>query len=74
MLCDRCKKAEPSPEGSEAGTSRLPDDPMGDLRTLICEACGSVLPAPDTAEGRGRKMEQLARFGIGVDRRTLLEP
>ena len=74
MFCERCKNTVALPQDAEPGIARMPLHPLGELGALICEACGSVLPPPEATPGRIRKMAQLARFGIGVNRRTLLEP
>jgi hypothetical protein len=44
---------------------------VGELRGLVCERCGTVLPTKDPAEVMLSKLTQLSRFGLGADDRPL---
>jgi hypothetical protein len=44
------------------------------LGVLLCQKCGAVLPAVDTADNLLHKLSQLAQFGIGAGSGPLLSP
>ncbi|HWP38054.1 MAG TPA: hypothetical protein VNL18_10925 [Gemmatimonadales bacterium] len=72
MLCKACEVLQEERRRAgvrDAVTAGAQSDQLG---VLLCERCGAVLPAVDSADTLLHKLSQLAQFGIGAGSGPLL--
>jgi hypothetical protein len=70
VRCNQCESV-----GARRARRVLPEggtEPPTPVRGLLCEHCGTVLPANETDDHLLRRLEQLARFGLGASSAPLL--
>lgn len=72
MLCLECSTRSPRPRVRHVGDGES-EDGLNRLRSLVCAACGSVLPLTDATDGLVSKLIQLDRFGLGAFAAPLLQ-
>lgn len=71
MLCLECATRSPRPRIRHVSDSEAVPG-RGRLASLVCSACGGLLPLTDSTDGLLSKLVQLDRFGLGAFAAPLL--